>query len=389
MSLDNTGLAIPTYAERRAEYAERLQALAGGNTPTDEGTVEGDLLTLMAMGVQEIHELVAAVHTAAYPRTSTGASLDRSLYWFVGRRTEGAPSSVTLPMEGTALATIAAGVAVLPDDGSDIRWILTEDVDLDGAGEGEGVFEAEEDGPLLAVAATEWTIVTPVPNLTAVGPNATDATPGNLDESDESYRLRGQSAIAEGDLEAAAWSVDGVTLVTLLENPTSTPDAFWGEIFWAELLIVGGDDDAIAAALHEARGPGRQLLGNTSAVVSAPGWLPNDEVTIPWSRPSDVDIWVEIEVTKGEKYPTSTGTEAEEARAALFAAAVITFGATLQPGDNVYSGAINAAAFGAVVGVKSLTVLVGSADPPLASEVVIALRQQAVFDTSRITITEV
>lgn len=389
MSLTTEGLTIETYAERRAALAARLQELAGGNVATDEGTIEGDLVTLFALGGQELAELLVAVHNAAYPRSSAGAALDRAIAWYVGQRTRAAASTVTLPLTGTAGTLIEAGTQATPD-GSDIAWALEEDVTLDGAGEGDGVFAATEDGPIAAVAGTEWSRTTPVVGWSTVGPNAADADLGRLDESDQSYRLRGRNALATGDLEAAAWSVDGVTLVSLIENPTGTPDAFWSETHWAELLIVGGDDDAIAAALHRVRQVGRQLLGNTSVNVAAANVLPSGQVTIKFSRATQVNIWITLTVTRGEKYPTSTGAEAAAARAALFEAAVVAWAdANLDPGQDVYAGAIAAAAFGAVTGVKSLTVAVATSDPPSGSEVAIAVREQASVDTARITVVEV
>lgn len=389
MALTTEGLSIDTYTVRRAALATRLQALAGGNVATDEGTVEGDLLTLFGLSAQELAELLVAVHNAAYPRSAAGAALDRALAWYVGERTRAAASTVTLPLTGTAGATIPEGTLATPS-GSDIAWALSADVTLDGGGAGSGTFAATQDGPIAAIAGTTWAKTTPVVGWSTVGPNVADATLGGLDESDESYRLRGKNAIATGDLEAAVWGVDGVTLVSLIENPTGTPDAYWGETHWAELLIVGGDDDDIGAALHAVRGPGRQLLGNTSVNVSAPNVLPSGTVALKYSRASTINIYVKITVAKGEKYPTSTGSEAEEARAALFKAAVVAWGeANLDPGQNVYADAIKAAAFTAVAGVKSLAVLVETSDPPAATEVVIALREQADIDTSRITVVEV
>lgn len=388
MTVTTEGLTIKTYDERRAALAARLQGLAGGNVATDEGTVEGDLITLTALGQQELAELLVAVKQAAYQRTSTGASLDRALAWYVGPRTRAAPSTVTLPVTGTALGTISAGVSARPA-GSDVRWVLQADITLDGAGAGSGLFAAASDGPLAAIAATTWTIATPTAGWLTVGPNAADADLGRLDESDESYRLRGRQAIAAGDLEAAAWGVDGVTLVSLIENPTGNPDAYWGETHWAELLIVGGDDDALAAALHAVRGPGRQLLGNTTVNVAAAGYLPSGQVPIKFSRGVAVPTYVKISITKGEGYPTSTGAEAVAARVALIKAAVIAWGESkLKPGQDVYSDAIKTAAFEVIAGVKSMAVLVGTSSPATLTELVVALRDQAVLDTSRIDVEE-
>lgn len=389
MTLDTEGLTIKTYAERRAALVSTFAGLAGGNVATDEGTIEGDLITLFSLGGQELAELMVAVHNAAYPRSANGTALDRALAWLIGDRTEAAASTVTLPVTGTALAVLPVGIAARPV-GTTVRWLSTEEITLDGAGAGEGEFEAEVTGATIALADTDWEIATPAVGWSTVGPNAADATEGYDDESDESYRLRGSKALESGDLEAAVWGVDGVTLVSLIENPTGTPDAFWGETHWAEILVVGGTDAAIAAALHAVRGPGRQLLGNTSVAVDAPNVLPSGTVAIKFSRAVEVNVWISIAVTKGEGYPTSTGAEAVAARAALFKAAALAWGeANLDPGQDVYADAVKAAVFTAVPGVKALTVLVGTSDPPGLAEVVIAVRQQADLDSGRIEVTEV
>jgi hypothetical protein len=386
MALNNQGLLTPTYAERRQALATRLQGLAGGNVPTAEGTIEGDLITLLALSGQELAELLVAVHNAAYPRSANGAALDRAQTWYVGTRTRAAPSEVTLPLTGDPGTLIAAGKTAIPD-GSDVAWVLDADVTLDGGGEGSGLFKASVNGPIAAIAGTTWARGTPVPGWATVGPNTLDAELGRFDESDESYRRRGKNALATGDLEAAVWGVDGVTLVNLIENPTDNPDAFWGLTHWAELLIVGGDDQAIGEALHRVRGPGRRLVGNTFADVVAPNMLPSGQVRLYFSRAVEVEVYVRITIVKGEKYPTSTGPEAVEAREALFKAAIMEWAASvLVPGQDLYGDAVRAAAFNAVPGVKSMGVLVDTSVPITASEVAIADREVAVLDTSRISV---
>lgn len=389
MTLTTQGLTVPTYAEQRAAQVETFSGLAGGDVATDEGTIEGDMITLQALGITEQNELLAAILLAAYPRSASGASLDRAQSWLVGGRTRQTKSTVTLPVTGTALAVLPIGIAAKPT-GTTVRWLSTAEITLDGIGDGSGEFQAEEFGAVTASAGTTWTIATPTVGWTTVGPNGADALVGNLDQSDESYRLQGASALKAGTLEAAVWAVNGVTLVSLIENQTNIADAYWGETFWAEILVVGGTDAAVAAALHTVRGPGRQLLGNTTVNVAAPGYLPSNTVPIKFSRAAVVEVWVTITVTKGEGYPTSTGAEAFSARSVLFKTAILAWAAaTLSPGQDVYADAIKAACYTAVPGVKAMTVVVGSADPPVFQEVVIALREQGSIIDDRIGFSEV
>jgi uncharacterized phage protein gp47/JayE len=389
MPLNSAGFSLTSYDDRRAALAEFYQSIAGGNVSTAEGTVSGDLITLLALGCQEVAELDAAVYAAAFARTASGASLDRAVSWYVGRRHESRASTVVLPLTGSVGTFLDVDSAVRIT-GETTRWLLLEGVTLTGVDD-EGTFEAEEDGPLTAVAGSTWQIMTPTAGWTAVGPNAADATVGADEESDETYRTRAALALDAGSIEAAVWQVPGVTLISLQENVEDTPDTYWGKTKWIELLVVGGTDEAVAAAIHSARPSGIQTLGNTTVNVAAANYLPAGTVPIKFSRAEEIDVWLAVEITMGEGYPTATGTEAQEARAALVKTAILAWGASkLRPGVNVSPFQVAAAVANVFTGIDAVTVLVGTADPPVSSAVLqIGIREVAVLDADRIEVTEV
>jgi uncharacterized phage protein gp47/JayE len=387
MTITTNGLQILDYADRRAANAATLQGLAGGNVATDEGTIEGDLVTLITRAGNSAAEDVAAAYYASSWRTAKGAALDRHAELVIGPRRRATASLASgVPLTGTAAAVIPAGSAITPS-GSTVRWLLVDDVTLDGSGEGEGDFEAETTGPLAAVAGTEWTISTPSEGWTGVDVSPTDAELGTDDELDEAYRARYVQAVRAGPIGRAVAKLTGVTLVTLLENATDIPDDYHGATHWSELLVVGGDDDEIAAAIHAARPPGIDLRGNTTVQI-ADDFYKGGQVAIRFSRPEEIELYVKVTVTKGEAYSKVTGPTAQAARAAAIKNAILTAGAGLNPGVDVSAFQLAAAAATAVPGIKSLAVLVGLTSPPALTEYEVAVREQAMLDSARIEVVE-
>jgi hypothetical protein len=387
MSIDIYGFHATDYEDRRAALVTRFGALAGANVATDEGTIEGDLITLVALSAQELEEQLVLTNAAALLRTASGAFLDRVAEPVVGKRRRAVGSIVEdLPLIGVAATVIPAGSAILPL-GSDVLWVSLEEVTLDGGGGGEVDFQASTVGALAAVDNTTWTISTAVAGWTSAGPSLADAILGQLEESDEDYRRRALEAQRSGQPARDVWRVDGVTLVSIIENQTDILDAYWNATHWIELLVVGGTDAAVGAAIHGARAPGVNMLGNTDVVVPVDDYI-GGEVTVSFSRPEEVEVYVSIAITKGEGYPQSVSAEAITARKTAIANALLSWAAVvLVPGADVYADAVKSAVFTTIPGVKAMTVLIGIVDPPLSTEVVIAVREAAVMAVGRIAVT--
>lgn len=387
MTITTEGFQATDYADRRAAIATRFGELAGADVATDEGTIEGDNITLLALTAQSTEEQIVATYAAGLLRTAAGAALDRVAEPIVGRRRRATGSiAAAVPMAGTPATVIPAGSVIIPV-GTDVRWELLTEVTLDGGGAGAGDFQALTSGPIAASTGAIWTISSAVAGWTSVGPSATSATLGQLDETDEVYRRRAIEAQTSGQPARDVWRVDGVTLVSVIENQTDIPDAYWLSTHWIELLVVGGTDAAVGAAIHGARPPGVDVVGNTDVVIAVDNYV-GGEVTVKFSRPVEVDVYVSITIVKGEGYPQSTGTVAVAARERAISTALLSWASTaLVPGADVYADAIKAAIFTTITGVKSMTVLVDIVGPAVTSEVSIDIREVAVMAAARITVT--
>ena len=79
MSVTTEGFLPTDYADRRAAIATRFVGLAGGNVATDEGTVEGDIITLLALTAQQTEDQLVLTYASSLLREAAGAPLKRRL----------------------------------------------------------------------------------------------------------------------------------------------------------------------------------------------------------------------------------------------------------------------------------------------------------------------
>jgi uncharacterized phage protein gp47/JayE len=253
-------------------------------------------------------------------------------------------------------------------------------------------------GALAALAGTLNVIATPVAGLASFT-NARDAVQGVAIETDTQLRLRREQELrAEGQggvdsIRASILKLVGVSDAFVLEN---TGDAVDGNGLPSHSLeavvltpsISAALDAAIAAAVFT-RGAGIGTHGGVAnTVLDAVG----DPHTVYFSRPTEVDVWVVVHVTKETNpslpaYPSNGD--------ALVAQALVDFAAGNTPdlwrgyhvGDPVVTSKLYRP-IEAVPGVFDVTAIyIGTAPGPGGSaNVVTGVRGLAKFDSSRIVV---
>jgi uncharacterized phage protein gp47/JayE len=265
-------------------------------------------------------------------------------------------------------------------------------------GDGEGAVDANaqsvDTGPIAATSRTIIDITTPVAGWTGVI-NLLDATPGENADTDATLRERRENELSFGAnaaLEAirvALLQLTGVTNVTMFENTSNVTDGDGMPPKSIEALVRGGADqdiwDTLFGVLHSdgtvagAHAGGIETHGTESGTVTdSEGY----DHTIKFTRPDEIEIWVEFDVTVD---PDTFPTDGE----AQIKAAIVAYGDALNTGVNVRASAVAAQCFKVigVLAVPSSGWLVDDVNPPVANtDIVIAPRELATFDTSRITL---
>lgn len=258
----------------------------------------------------------------------------------------------------------------------------TGTIDADPATAGN--FQAVETGPIQALTGTLNQIVTPVPGWARVE-NAADATKGTDAETDAAFRVRRVLALTgsgSATLEAirgALLVLTDVSHVSVFENVTDVIDGDGRPPHSVESLVVGGADQDILDELFNKKSAGIETHGTESGtVVDTQG----NNHTLRFSRPTAVNIWLEVDVTVDASYPAD-GDDQVETR-------LLAFGDALEIGEDVIVYPSLISSFADVPGITDVAIRIGTAvSPTLDDNIVIAATEVADFDSARITITQV
>lgn len=305
-------------------------------------------------------------------------------------------------VDGKAPQNIMTTVDNTLDSGGSVTIIITETT----PGEYQATVDmiATETGPIVANADTLTIIDTPVSGLTS-GFNPEDAVVGRDIETDAEFRIRRNNRLQislAGPLEAIRTAIlllndiDGsVQLedVRGFENVTDIVDvrgipAHAFEFFVFQAGGVTTRDQEIYDAIGMSKPAGIEAHGDVSGTYTDSQGFDH---TVKFSRPTEVDIYLELDLTVNSDYPTD-GDDVVEA-------AMVLWGDALGSGQDVIVFGSNSlvAQLNDIPGIDDVVVRVGKAvSPTLDDNIVIddgitpgVTVEISRWDTSRITVTQV
>lgn len=432
-----TGFVPKTLGDLKTDIGTGLRGVFGASINLDSRSRYGQLRDLIASSLSTLWELGETIAGAFDPAGASGVLLDNLCALTGTYRRQAFPSTVELLLAGVTgtvittgsrvrvlnttaifeteapatLLAVAAWVTLTPYVVGDL---VTADssvwrcIDAGTSGavapNGDGPFTdggviwqrlgdgdastnvttvATENGPLQGYAGTVTEIDTPIAGWNAAT-NLLDAVPGALREEDPALRVRRANEIAAigtsplPSLLAKLLRVDGVTTVTVFENTTdATVDSITPHAI--EALLEGGDDAMIRQAIFTNKAGGIETCGNVSGSVNDSLGNPH---TIKFSRPTDVDVYVKVEATVNPGAFPINGFD-------QIKAAIVNAGDLQALGRNVVASQISSWVF-AVPGILDLVIKISTAPGPTVSTTIpISLRERAVYDTSRITVSSV
>lgn len=247
------------------------------------------------------------------------------------------------------------------------------------------------DGPTVANAGTIRTLAAAVAGITGVI-NEFDAELGRLDETDAEFRDRWLDRLTIAGkstpdrIRAAVLDVENVEFVRVFENESDVVDGDGRPPHCFQVVVLDGDDNGIAQAIWDTK-PAGILSYGTTASGTATDTLGITH-TVDFDRPTVRYLWLDIEVTDGEGFPTS-GDPATAIRDAVVAWAE----ANLTVGSDLYRIQVSGVCTATVPGIAAITVetddTASPAGPPSYSNADIAVADDEilVLDSSRVTVT--
>lgn len=245
-------------------------------------------------------------------------------------------------------------------------------------------------GPVQALQNTLTKIVNQASGWNSVT-NPFAAVPGRNLETDDALRSRyafGVYLLGAGTLPSIyanfAQRITGIASLRVFENASDLVDSDGRPGHSIELIIEGGDTDAIFNLIHEVKGAGITAYGNTSGTVRGDdGYLH----PVAFSRPDLRWIWINF------NYTANPEMSAPGDMSGRIVAAIMAAGQALTPGDDVILQRLAASPFNAIPSLKTLNITLAVTAPNssrptsfTAADIAIGSRQKAVFDPSRITV---
>lgn len=302
------GFEPKSYDEIVASFEAQQIANVDAAINTSSTSLHGNYNAILANALAEMWEVLQFIYDSRDPAAAEDISLDHVGTLRGVAREKKQKSTVTLTLTLAAGETVNTGAVVSQVGKPSVRFVTVADASNGGGSPDDIDVAAECDayGPVVAGAGTLTIIESPQSGWTAVT-NAASAVVGQNDELDEEYRPRQDeemAAVGGSILEAVkadVRKVADVVSVSGFENFTDeTVDGMPPHSI--EIVVLGGDDDAIALAIWNSKAGGIRPHGNTTVIVTDSQGTPQ---TIKFTRPDEVTIGVRFTGTYDDTYDST------------------------------------------------------------------------------------
>jgi len=327
---------------------------------------------------------------------ATGETLDYICDYIGINRKPATKANVTLTFYGTDGTVIPVGTQVSTTGDNKIYYETNSEVTIGSSTPGEVDVEATslETGADINVAAYTLTnLVTFISGIDTVA-NSSEAMGGTDEESDIQLRERYKDSVAIAgastvdSIRAQINNIEEVRAVLVKQNSTdSTVDGLLPHSIQA--IVLDGEDEDIAEAIFETAAAGIQTNGSTSVSVEDDS---GGTHTIKFDRPTEIDIYIDIDITVSDSYPTN-GDELVTTEILKYVGGLDEENSTEYAGLNIGEDVIYAKLIDYtmnVEGVEDVSITVGTSDDPVGtSNISIDSTEIAKSKSSYIDITEV
>lgn len=276
--LTSTGLEIDSFEDRLATVLAGLRTAISATLDASPDQPSGQLIRIPLEHLQQVAELLEAVHTGMDPDLATGLSLEAicALTGTMKRAATHGHATLTVNLDGGT--TLLAGSIAGAGTDAENRWETDVDV-VAPAGPAAAyavLATCITAGAIVAPARTITTIVTPVAGWNTVT-NAADATAGLEEETDAELRVRRELEVSQGGstsaraILAAVLEIEEVLEAFVFENDSDVsvdgmpPHSI--EVCYWDGTGAGVDQAELAAVILESKAGGIEAFGGDSETV--------------------------------------------------------------------------------------------------------------------------
>jgi uncharacterized phage protein gp47/JayE len=379
------GISAPSYADILESLKASFRSIYGSDVYLEADSQDGQLLAIFAAAINDCNAAAVAVYNAFSPGTAKGAGLASVVKINGISKLVATNSTADVRIVGQTGTVINDGQ--IGDENGETRWNLPAVVVIPIAGEIVVTATCADLGAISADAGTLTKILTPTFGWQTVT-NDDPAVEGQPVETDAQLRIRQARSTALPSvtplkgLDGALAAISGVTDVHVYENDTDAPDANGIPEHSVAVVIEGGDAAVIAQTIILRKTEGGHTYGTTLQNVPDAYGVPQP---IRFSRPTLVDIHVEITLSVLAGYTTVIGEAIKQAvsdyiNALIIGQDVIT--SRLYMPANLYGGE-GSETF--TIGADNLKIF-KTGDPASEADIVIAWNQLARCSTGLVTV---
>jgi len=303
--LTSQGFTRTRLDERLTALQEAMRAIFGPTLNLDPDTMDGQALGVFAESQSNLDQLAEDVYHSFNPQSATGVALSRLVQLNGIRRIEGTYSTVTLRCVGSQGTVIPAG-SLVKSTATNATFETAEEVVIPASGEIDIAARSAVKGAVLAPAGTLTKIDTPIFGW-QTATNVLDAAPGRNEETDEQLRLRRRAststpgqAIVDA-MYGALTNIPEVRQAKVYENDQDVIDANGLPPHSIYCIVEGGADADILDTIWLKKTAGTTTHGTTAGQVTDSMGNPH---TLNFSRPTDVNVWVTVNLHTRPGWPT-------------------------------------------------------------------------------------
>lgn len=307
--IDASGLTTKTKDEIVTYLNGQFQTAYGADINLEPSSPDGQIIGIIAQLAVDNLDLQTQIYNTFNPDNAIGTTLDARAALNGIQRKGGTFTLTNITVVTDRSLSLAGldteidnpdGVGYTVQDSSGNKFILAASQVVAGAGTYVYQFRAKDIGAVLTVPNTITTPVTIVLGVVSVN-NPTALTSLGIDqEQDSLMKVRRQRSLAlssRGYLEgllAALLNVNSVTAAFVYENVTGAVDGDGVPEHSIWVIVNGGSDADVAAAIYSKRNAGCGMKGSEVVnVLQVDGTL----FTIKFDRVTAQNLYIQLTMT--------------------------------------------------------------------------------------------
>ena len=391
--LGPAGFVSPSGSAVLTGVLADLNAAFGGALNPALETPQGQLAATLAALIGYANDQFAYYVSQVDPAFAQGRMQDSIARIYFVSRNPAVATQVQATCSGAAATIIPPGALARATDGS--TYVCATGGTISAGGSVVLPFTNTTMGPIPCPAGALSTIYQTVSGWDSIT-HAADGVVGANVESRADFEVRRAASVALNaagtipSVRAAVLNVPGVLDVYVTDNATNAAITVSGATIPAHALyvsVLGGDPNAVAAAIWSKKSPGCGYSGNTTVVVydNNSGYSPPyPAYSITYTTASALPAYVSVSIASSATVPSNATALIQAAVQAAFVGA--DGGPRARIGSTVYASRFYAgiAALGAWAQIVSITI--GTAPNPTSSILTTTIAQYPSVSATNIAV---